>query len=150
MGISALLKLGNKEQAGFSLLGAFSESRNSPTRLKTLFGITESETAVTQSSEEDTETMKSQDLISLGITLLICLTGGLEVFEDLDFACPHQRMKHAKSLDESKSVRTHLLMTLLRRRLERQLRGSQAKARAAALRTARSCRRRARRKSGSR
>ena len=59
MGISTLLKLGNKEPAGLSLIGAFGESRNSPTRLKTLFGITESETAVTQSSEEDTETQKS-------------------------------------------------------------------------------------------
>ena len=99
-----MLKLGNKELPGQSGLGVLTETVNSPTRLKSLFGIAEGEMAVSPSEEEELEALKSQDIISLGIVLLICITGGLEFLEDLEFACPHPRAKHGKSLDEAKSV----------------------------------------------
>ena len=58
----------------------------------------------------------------MGIVLLICLTGGLEYLEDLEFACPHPRAKHGKSLDEAKSVSLNESSTLNRKDELRELR----------------------------
>ena len=54
-----MLKLGNKELPGQSGLNVLTEAVNSPTRLKSLFGITEGDAAAVQSEEEDLETLKS-------------------------------------------------------------------------------------------